>query len=216
MSCCSTVAPAGGTVPLSQFMPYVKPYALNVHDDIAQHFVRLAAIDLTQNVKFLTRTVYIDAVANVSDYVIKIDDGYVPFAVNNVQVPDRGNLPLLTSIPPQPNQWAPPGFYYLQPTDIYMFPAPGHDKCNFYMVELFVTPGQDTCELDRALYDKFAEQLGYGALAKAYMMKDADWYDPRLAGVYDRKFDIAKGRVKTLASRQFSTAPLMARSKRWV
>jgi hypothetical protein len=215
MGCC-TVAPVGGYVPLSQFVPYIRPYVLKAPDDIMQHFVRVAAIEFCRDVKVLKRRVHIDSVANVSDYVIDIEDDYRVVAVNKVSEPESGELPLMTTLPTTPYQWAPRGHYFSPPRDLYLFPTPNHDCDDYYEVELFVQPGQDTCNLDLVLYDSFAEQISFGAMARLLLVKEGEWYDPRQALYYETKFSRAKGAAKTMASRNYSTAPLIAKARRWV
>lgn len=209
---CSTTAPAGGTVPLEEFLPYVVPFANGVPDEVAAHSVRLAAIEFAQVTLMQKRSVIIDAQEGVHDYPFEIDDSYETITVDDVCYRERSLNPLRYE-QCSPNAC---GYTFTKPNLLMVYPAPQKDGPRCIKVTVSVQMGQDTCFIDRTIYANHAEDLANGALARLLRMQGASWFNLQLAGVHLKAFRQAYARAKVRASRGDISAPLVMTAPRFI
>lgn len=207
---------ATDVVPLSEFLPYILPDIGDVPDEIAAHKARLACIEFAARTHQLKRTLFVDEQAGVQNYYLCVPDGYTLLSIDYVRNNCR-DLPANKAADPFQTQHACSKWYaFDKPNVLYINPTPRCDNPRGIEVRVTVLPGQDTCFVDRCIYDVHAQDVAYGALAKLHMMQPEAWYDPRLAGVYERQWRDALRTAKVREDKKHTADPLIMKATRWV
>lgn len=202
--------------PLSDFVPFVSPSLTDAPDTLIQQFVRQAAIAFSRELSILKDTVTVDLQANVHDYTFDVGNPCL-FARSAGEVRICGGRPLpRLRTRPNPGECDPAGFWLNLPNEVYVIPHPRADVRDGLSIELILQPAQDASSLPRAFYDEFAELLADGALSRLLLLKDADWFDPRSAGIALKRYQKAVGSVRLMLQRGDDDRPLMAKAPRWV
>lgn len=203
-------------VPLNEFVQYVLPSIHNAPEDIAMHYIRVAAIEFARRVPVLKDIITIDSQAFVGDYQIPcINPQVTVYAVKSVSFM-RNKLERLQYNPVQ-NQFTDslPGYFFEAPSELFIRPTQRIDVQNGISVEVVLQPDQDATSLPLRFYQDYAHVLASGALNHLLLMKDSDWYDPKAAGINYKKFQNGMNTAKNLVLRGDSTNPVMARAPRW-
>lgn len=211
---CATYEP-GECVELEEFLPYVLPQAPNAPAEMVAHYIRLAAIQLCRETGLLQRDVAMDVQAGVQDYCMEVDGcGETIISVREVCL-NGMPLPALRS---KPCAGACPGsgYFYTQPHELLIWPAPSCDAALGLTAVVNTIPGQDTCALPRVLYDNWAEVVGDGAASKLLLVKGADWYDTQAAGIYLKRYLNGKRDAKNSVARGNVRGATIMRTRRWV
>lgn len=193
-----------GKVSWVEFIPYISLEVQGVPDEIAAHNIRLAAIEFASRTGAIRQTVCIDAQACVDNYCVEFDDCYRVKALNRVCYGGRDYKAM--------RQWShcPPAcsYFYEHPCDLYISPAPSCDERDAIEVEVVLIPGQDSCFVDRKIYDEYAEVIAHGARQRLLMIPDTEWYDPRMAGYYSAQFRKGIAQAKQDVMRRNNFGPM--------
>lgn len=192
-------------VPLSVFTPELILTAPQVNADIADNFVRQAAIDFVEASHCLKRDVIVETQAGVEDMLLTPGDGTRIDRID--QVCDfRGNY--YSVLPERPcyvpcgltcatvcgpfgswarwggQSWLPTSslvVWFEQPNVLHVRPVPVCDIELGMTVKASVVPNRDACELDELLYQKYQMKIVAGALAYLFEMPDKPWTNLALA-----------------------------------
>jgi hypothetical protein len=198
-------------VPIDEFLPYVLPSIYGLPVEIAAHQLRMAAISFARSTQALTRTVFIDGQCGLCVVNLEVPDCYSILSVESVSV---GGCKL-TVHRGGPEKIPSRGFFYEHPGWLYLGSA--LPECPRALeATVVVVPGQDSCQLDRALYDTYSDAIADGALERLYLMKSAPWFDVQLANIHGRKFKAAVSDAGALVAKGRVSAPLMIKVPRFV
>lgn len=213
MACGCTTAPvAGGTVPLEDFLPYVQMYVPGCPEEIIAHAIRLEAIEFSRATHTIRRTILVDAQAHVHDYCLEVEDDYRIAAIERVCVDGLDYLP--TSTQPCGDREVFRRYFFEPGSDLMIYDAPAKDGAQCIHVTASVQPGQDSCRLDKVLYDDYAEAMSNGAISRLMLMPETKWFNQSLAGVFMRKSRQHTVRAKNLHMKGASTGPLLMKTRR--
>lgn len=195
-------------VPVEEFFPYVSPYVMGVPDPVSAQALRATLIDLAQRTSLLTWDVEIDLLSDVPDYVIDLEDCYVPMSVRHVR--SRGALlPVVRR-----SSSVLRGYEYIPPRELVLHPAPSQSAAGGLRAQVVVSPDQDSCTFDRIIYDRYAEPVGWGAASRIMLMRGGSWYDPKLAMAMEQKFKAALADIRAAVSRGFDAGPMTMKTRR--
>jgi len=208
MSC--ACEPVDG-VPLEDFLPYVLPSVVGLPPEIAAHNIRMAAVAFVRQTQYLERTLFLDRQCGVVDYHLEVPDCYSIMSVSEVRV-DGSPWRAERRLPARGGSW----FTFDKPDWLRLGCNPGDDLLKGIEVRVNVLPGQDSCELDRILYDQYADALQHGALENIYRMKSAPWYDPQLSMTHARLFRAAMSEAAGFAMKRHVSGPLVVKVRRFV
>ena len=208
MNCrCSTT----DMVPFEDFLPYILPSVGEVPDQIAAHMAREATIEYAQQTKELKATFTLDAQAGVQHYRLCAPDNYSIEALDYV---DNGCRPLAANR----EVYGFPGgtFTFDRPDTIILGCAPRYSEERAIEVRAIMIPGQDSCYVDRMVYDRHAELISHGARMRIYRMLAEEWFNPTAAREEERLWrdGLRWARVKSLKGG--STQPQVLRARRVV
>lgn len=209
---CRTCDP-GATVNWEVFLDYIMPYANKVPRAFAIQEARNATIELARKSLNLQRDLYIDAQECVNDYTIEVEDGYNIHMVREVCCGD-------TTLYPRTNiECCPSGgctFHFDYPCELYLDTAPSCDQQDGIYVRASVLPSQDTCKIDKWVYDKHAEDIATGALSRLMIMHGTEWYDPRQGGIMLRRWRNVMSQSRVEQAKAHNAGPVMMKAKRWI
>jgi hypothetical protein len=89
-------------------------------------------------------------------------------------------------------------------------PAPGETLRNFVQLELALKPAQDATTLPDAIYDRYREDIEFGARAKLRALPDKPWSNAEVAmaleAEFNRRISLARNRVMRSRTRGPITA----------
>jgi hypothetical protein len=179
------------TVPFSAFSPEVILATGNCPAEIAENYLRHAAIDLAERSQIITRIMRVDFQACVSDYLITPPACERIVAIQRVCFDCSCNDNVVTPHEPcrLPCACGNSAVWFEPPDIINVTPAPASDYDGGLWVKVSVAPLRDACEVDRLFYERYHEAVVHGALARLFAIKKAEWYDPQLATLHTGQFD---------------------------
>jgi len=94
--------------------------------------------------------------------------------------------------------------------------APAQDCPNGICIEVSLIPTQEVCGFDSDFFDRWVEGITYGALARAMLLTNTDWYNPEMAQMYNKKFIIEIQRARHKFDLNYSRGPMRMQAKRFV
>lgn len=238
MSCNSS------TRPLKDILPYILPNCTALPEEMAMDYGRRAYVEFARRSGGLVQYFVTDLQEGVADYPIKTNDNEKVNRVNTVRIEgstfvlptydyDSVNLTGRSSYDPSgyasgsmrgsygygPNYWYSCGAYRFHMNGyecLILHEAPIRDCTNGLEVGLSVFPTQETCTFDSDFFDRWVEGVTYGALAKAMMLTNTEWFNPQLAAVYERKFNIEVQRARHKFDLNYSRGPMRMQARRFV
>ena len=184
-----------GLIPLEDFRDYAAMFVPKADPELIDHFVRWAAIEFAKRTLMLKRSLWIDLQECVTDYTLCVGDGYKVHSITEVCCE---NTPLyredkIDCCPAHGN------YYYAADdlTRILIGTQPSCDVKEGLFVRVVVQPTQAACELDSCLYESYGEAIAAGALSRLLLMKDKEFFNLQMAGVFLRRFKgaITQGKV---------------------
>jgi hypothetical protein len=200
---------------LTDFHPYVLPFAPQVPEVVANVAIRTAIIALARRSRMLTRTFFIDAQRGVSDYPFDVSvDSYGDktemnlVAVTHVCVLGVELRPLADK--PCAECRTPPGFVLTGRDLINVYPTPYRDVEDGVEVTVAVAPSQSACVFPDEVFDEWGQQVGHGALAWLLRMPKQEWSNFPLAREFQRNWvvDLTSAKGYASAKRTEGGAPI--------
>lgn len=180
-------------IPYADFVPEIALALGDIPDDVAENYVREAAIELCVRSQILVRTVVIDYQAGVTDYPLETDNCEQIISLQCVYQDGRicGGVREWTTHTPGTKGVRDHGHYiwYVPPDMLRITPAPSVDRPEAVEVHVAVAPTRDSCEVDALLYERYHEGVLNGALARLYAAKMTPWHDKQLAEYHRQLFD---------------------------
>lgn len=83
--------------------------------------------------------------------------------------------------------------YYLQESEetLLLVPKPESDLSLAIRAKVSVRPTVASTDIDDAIYDKYVEEIVWGAKARLFIMRQEAWYDAALAQHFRERFEVA-------------------------
>lgn len=198
-------------VPYSVFSDYVRMHVTTIPANVMEHAIRSSVIEMASEALNMQRDIWLDVQEGVQDYQFEVPD-MVIHAVRKVCYGTRDLVPVT-----EPECYNRPGtFYYEPPMGLLIGDCPSEDQAECVYLRAVVHPSPDSCEVDRWVYDRHAQDIANGALSRLLLMKDMDWYDVGLAGVMFRRWKTARNRMKGMQAKNRVSGPTMMKAKRFV
>lgn len=226
---------------LSDILPYIQPYCRSLPEEMGMDYGRRSYIEFVKRSGSLVKTLVYDLQEGVRDYPLLTPSGYKISRVNYVDIHghrsleptyDRNSAPnfnrnfngnisgsVLGTFGYGPNYWTVCGpwrFHLFGYDCLYLLKEPNADHEHALQISVSVFPTQEICEFDADFFDRWVEGITYGALAKAMMLVNTDWYDPRLAEVYNKKYIAEIQRARHKEDLNYSRGPMRMIARRFV
>jgi hypothetical protein len=215
---CNT--PSFNPVPWDEMLPMVQISAHSAPLNVVEHCLRQAANEFLSKTLALEVDVYVDLQAGVQDYSVQPPDGYRIQQIRQVLV-DGVNMGGLSSPPGghagSTNHTHMPcrSFWFVPPTSILVAFEGTCDSPGGMLVRAAIAPTQDSCFIDRDIYERYGEVISEGALSRILIMPNTAWYNPPSAGIMLRRFQFGVNRAKNDKGREFS-GPKFMRAPRFI
>lgn len=186
-----------------EIIPYVAVNVIGVPAGVVGHAIRLSAIEFAQRTKAIKRTMYLSTQCGVRHYPLQVDDCNAIIAIEDVSY--CGSCLRLSSV----SCCMSGGFWYAfeRPDDFYIGIEPDRDGQRDLEIRAVVMPGQDSCFLDKWVYDLHAETIAQGALYRILKMQAEEWFNPAMSSLAAREFNAGVTRALSLELSHNSTQP---------
>lgn len=187
---------------ISDMLPRVTLVAKGVPDSIAIEYLRQAAYTLARESRLLERTLKIELQGGVGDYYLEQGSEQI-MLVKSIKLDDKCC---------RRKQCFEPfhlcdGFRFFPPDKIVLDEVPNVDGSTLEVV-YYAAPTQDTCEIDKLLFDRHHDTIVAGALAELLLMSKYEFSDIRLASVYEQKFNRGIASAKIDVERDFKAGTM--------
>lgn len=200
------------TLSWDSLFPYVLPHVRGAPEELVAHYIRLATIEFCKFTGILHDVNQYNLQAHVPDYQLTTDCNYNIVRVFRVTVDKRWDYaPANRKLTCGAGAFL---YYMSSPTMIHLRRTQNIDDPKGLEVETIVSPKQDSCVLENYLYEQWATELGYGALAKLLALGQTNWYDPKQAADFAMQFRKAKSRCRAEIDRAFTTTSMM-KTEQW-
>lgn len=187
-------------VSLAEFLPRVTLIAKGVPDDVALEYLRQAAQTLARDSLLLKRELRLDVQALVRDYYLENGDNEQVHYVCDVQL---GKRKICHTLHRRLAFFKCNDFIFEPPDKIILQKAPKADAENQLFVRYFAMPTQNTCAVDKLLFDRYHDVVVNGALSQLLLMRQYPFADPQMAVLYDQRFKQGIAQAKIDAMRKF-------------
>lgn len=184
-------------VDISVMLPRVTLVAQGVSDSIAIEYLRKAAYILARESRLLERTARITLQKSVVDYYLENGSEQITL-LKSIRLDDKCCHVRKCFEPFNLCN----GFKFYPPDKIVLDELPKEDGGTLEVI-YYAAPTQDSCEIDRLLYDQYHDTIVNGAIADLLLMSKYDFSDYRLAVVYEQKFRRGIASAKIDVARDF-------------
>lgn len=207
------------------FLPEVMPYVRDVPEVVAVQAIRNACI------KFCEETMYLQVnldpmpvVAGVSEYDLEPDSrGYrvinIVEAWNGDQFLIPKSIEELTRIYRVTNWQSLEGnpYYYFRPREsvVRLVPTPELTIPNNLRVRAAIAPTRASTTVDRELFERFLEDISFGARARLYDTPNQPYYDTKASQLYLKRFNDSMAEVRAMINRGNVRASNKIEIQRW-
>ena len=186
-------------VDISDMLPRVTLVAKGVPDSIAIEYLRQAAHTFARESRLLERTVRITLQQGVGDYYLEQGSEQITL-IKSVRLDDKCCQRRECFNPLQLCD----GFKFFPPDKIVLNELPKVDG-GVLEVVYYAAPTQDTCEIDKLLFDRHHDAIVNGALSELLLMSKYDFSDFRLAAIYEQRFNRSIAQAKIDVARDFTS-----------
>jgi hypothetical protein len=189
------------------FLPEVMPYVHDVPEIVAVQAIRNACIEFCEETHYFQENLDpITGQANVGLYdLCATDSNYKVVEVMQAYYGDQLLIPKgqeeLNQIYRTSNWEDLTGnpFYYFRTRagEMRLVTKPVTTEANKLKVKAAIAPKRASLTVDEELFERFLEQISYGARARLYNTPNQPYYDPRTAMEYTKRFNDVMAEVRT-------------------
>lgn len=192
-------------VHMDQFIPDTRVKVGHVPEDVVGHFVRQTIIDFAHRTGILRRHAWLDAAPDVFSYSLRFGDCYQLGAITRVEA-GPVCLTAINNVPCGDRCARGKWFHFDMPDTLYIgWPPLAADSPTAWIeVDASVIPGQDSCQVDRIVFDRYAEVIANGAASRILVMQDEEWSNGNLALHHERRYLEGVARATRERHRGFS------------
>lgn len=184
-------------VDIAEMLPRVTLVAKGVPDSIAIEYLRQSAYTVARESRLLERTVRLKTQKGVDDYYLENGSEQI-ILVKSIRLLDNCDKRKVCFEPFNMCN----GFKFFPPDKIILNEIPESDDKTIEVV-YYAAPTQDTCEIDRLLYDRYHDVIVHGALSDLLNMTKYDFSDARMSSFYEQKFSRGIASIKIDVARDF-------------
>ncbi len=178
-------------VQLTEFLPYVLPKVPVCSPEVALQAIREKTILFCKKTHAWKETINITPQANVTEYPIMTPYDTNPICIYEVRIGDykffpSGKFPMRCSLDQQT--------YTLPDYDRVMLDSVPCCPCNDIIIYTAVAPKQDACGVSEEMYELYAPDIAYGALADLHTLPEL--FNPQVSGYYQTMFNRGVGEAR--------------------
>lgn len=213
------------TVSYEDFLIEVMPYVPDVPSIVAVQAVRNACIQFCEETMYLQEQLDpIELLEGVATYDLDPDNiGYrvvnIVEAWNDDQFMIPKSIEELTRIYRVTNWQSLKGnpYYYYRPseTEVRVVPMPSVSDQSQLRIRAAVTPTRSSTAVNSQIYERFLEEIAFGARARLYDTRNQPYYDPKSAQLYLKRFNDAISDVRRIVNKGNVRASNRIEYQRW-
>ncbi len=210
-------------VAYEDFLTDVSPFAPSCPEIVAINAVRAACIEFCNISHWL---IYehdpVTLLAGIGTYDLELPTGLQVLRIIEARVSGRIITPKSAE---QLNQrmgsnWRtaegdPTSFTQLNPREVIVAPLPQTRAVNALTMQLAVTPTRDSDSVDQSLWDRWAEIIAKGALARILRLPGHQFTDDAKALFYAREFRAGANEARVERERGLTVVPLQVQMRSW-
>lgn len=212
------------TTTYDAFLIEVMPYMQDVPSIVAEQAIRNSVIEFCTETRYLqTDLDSISAISGVSQYDLDAETGYV---VVDVMQAWYGSSLLVPKSTEQLSQiyrntdWRtvsgnPYYFFREKATQVTLVPTPQKTEANKLNVRVAIAPTRAASGVDSEIYERFLEEIAFGARGRLYNTPGQPYANPKLALEYSKRFNDAMAEVRTRVYKGLTRASVNIEFQRW-
>ncbi len=213
-------------VTYDNFLVEVMPYVRDVPEIVAIQAIRNACIEFCQETLYIQEN--LDPMAGISTigiYDLEPNDGTYKIAdIIEVWYGDAFLVPKsieqLTRIYRSTN-WNTLGgnpYYYFRPSsqEIQLVPYPQVTEAGKIRIRAALTPSRTSTGVRSEIYERFLEDIAYGARARLYNTPNQPYYDLKTSLIYLKRFNDVIADVRTQVNKGLTRASVQIEFQRLV
>ena len=190
------------------FLPEVMPFVHDVPEIVAVQAIRNACIEFCEETHYLQEILDpITGVENEGLYQLDANDS-TNYKVVEIMQAYYGDQLLIPKSQEQLNQiyrtsnWenlkGNPYYYFrTRASEMRLVTKPIKTEANKLSVKAAVAPKRSSTTVDDELFERFLEQISFGARARLYNTPNQPYYDPKTAMEYTKRFNDVMAEVRT-------------------
>jgi len=213
-------------VTYDNFLVEVMPYVRDVPEIVAIQAIRNACIEFCQETRYIQDNLdYMTGIAKIGKYDLIPNEGTYKIAdVVEVWYGDSFLVPKsieqLTQIYRSTN-WNTLGgnpYYYFRPSsqEIQLVPYPQVTEANKIRIRAALTPSRSSTGVKEEIYERFLEDIAYGARARLYNTPNQPYYDLKTSLEYLKRFNDVMADVRTQVNKGLTRASVQIEFQRLV
>ena len=108
-------------------------------------------------------------------------------------------------------------YYYFRTTSqvVTLVPKPSTTEAAKLKFRIAIAPSRASTTITSELFERFLEQIAYGARARLYNTPGQPYYDPKTAEIYLKRFNDAIAEVRTRVNKGLSRASIAIEFQRF-
>ena len=209
----------------STFLDYVMPYAPGATVAMATLELKNTCIEFCEKTLFLQQDLDPQPlIVNAPEYELDPDGDYKVVDVIEAWSGDQFLIPKsleeLTRIYRVTNWQDLVGnpYYFYRPTPdiLRLVPMPQLTQQNYLKIRVAVAPTRASTTVDDSVFERWLEQVAYGARARLYDTVNQPYYDPKAAAIYTKRFNDACADIRRRVNMGNVRASSKVEFQRWV
>lgn len=213
-------------VTYDNFLVEVMPYVRDVPEVVAIQAIRNACIEFCQETRYIQDNLdSMSGISEISKYDLVPNDGTYKIADiieawygDSFLVPK--SIEQLTQIYRSTN-WNTLGgnpYYYFRPSsqEIQLVPYPQITETSKIRIRAALTPSRASTGVREEIYERFLEDIAYGARARLYNTPNQPYYDLKTSLVYLKRFNDVIADVRTQVNKGLTRASVQIEFQRLV
>lgn len=212
------------SVSYETFFPEVVPYVHDVPDLVATNAIRNACIEFCEKSDYIIYTHDpITILPRVSAYPLDLPCGttvsrVIASWVGNLPITFKSQEDLLRIYPLDWRQMGGRPQYITQdiPDEVIVAPFSDYEMDDGLKLIVALKPTRSSTTVDKLIYERWAEHIGFGARARLYDTPNQPYYDPAQAVKFRTWFESAIGEAKMERNRGLTRNVTRVRPPRFV
>jgi hypothetical protein len=207
------------------FLPEVMPYVHDVPEIVAVQAIRNACIEFCEETHYLQEN--LDPITGIKDEgLYELDANDSNYKVVEIMTAWYGEQLLIPKAQEELNQiyrtsnWeelsGQPYYYFrTRASEMRLVTKPTTTEANKLKVKAAIAPKRTSITVDDELFERFLEQIAFGARARLYNTPNQPYYDPRAAMEYTKRFNDVMAEVRTRVYKGLTRTAVNIEFQRW-
>lgn len=207
------------------FLPEVMPYVHDVPEIVAVQAIRNACIEFCEETHYLQEN--LDPITGIKDEgLYELDANDSNYKVVEIMTAWYGEQLLIPKSQEELNQiyrtsnWeelsGQPYYYFrTRASEMRLVTKPTTTEANKLKVKAAIAPKRASTTVEDEMFERFLEQIAFGARARLYNTPNQPYYDPKAAMEYTKRFNDVMAEVRTRVYKGLTRTAVNIEFQRW-